>query len=401
MEEILRTYRTPILRNFEIKNELSTILPDHITDYTKKLRSVEFTGSSWEKIAAILNENMVENPKSDDEIDSILFEKLIFDVQDHVHLFPIESEIDADEFISRFEGESQLNRYLNAIVETEEKFISIRKDRNGNKVFILYRFETIKLGGDEQKANFYVPCVLDFDNALLQIRLRKHYMSKSSVNHANLLSQVKTFVNGLDGDISVLEYNENAVHSLLYQIFKEESEKAETVIKEHMKEHLTEAQVNEKILNFLQNELEMSEPELYADRVKSAFYQNLSLHLDPTEFYNGFIFAFTFLDKNFIRSSTRNPKRDPIYNSKVYWNLKDLIHEYEELSELSCYWKFNKEDFGLAEGDNFEFVEVSLRERYGSVEIHYYNSPSEKRRLKEDYVHSRISKYLFEETLSE
>lgn len=399
MEELLRVYRTPILRNFEIKNELNTILPNYIPEYSKKLRAVEVVGNSWEKIASILNNNMSENPESDEVIDAVLFEKLIFDVQDHVHLFPIESEIDVEEFISRFEGEPQLDRNLNATVSSEENFISIRKD--GNKALILYRFETIKLGGDEQKANFYVPCVLDFDNSLLQIRLRKHYIAKSSANLVTVLEQVKTFVDGLDGDISVLEYSETTVHSLLYQIFKEESEKAETVIKEHMKDHLTEEQVEEKITNFLQNELEMSAPELYADRVKSAFYQDLSLNLDPTEFYNGFIFAFTFLDKNFIKSSTRNPKRDPIYNSKVYWNLKDLIHEYEEVSELSCYWKFNEEDFGIAEGEYFEFVEVSLRERNGSVEIHYYNSPSEKRRLKEDYVHSRISKYLFEETISQ
>lgn len=393
MEELLRTYRTPILRNFEIKNELNTILPDLIPEYLKKLRDVGITGNSWEKIAEVLNKNMEENPESDETIDAVLFEKLIFEVQDHVHIFPIVTEIDADEFISRFEEKPQLNRYLNAIVGPGEKFISIRKD--GNKILILYRFETIKLGGDEQKANFYVPCVLDFDNSLLQIRLRKHYVSKSSTNQVTVLEQVKTFISDLDGDISVLEYNETTVHNLLYQIFKEESEKAETVIKEHTKEYLTDKQVNEKILTFLKEELEMLEPEMYADRVKSAFYQDLSLHLDPTEFYNGFIFAFTFLDKNFIKSSTRNPKRDPIYNSKVYWNLKDLIHEYEEVSELSCFWKFNEEDFGPAGGEDFEFVEVSLRERNGSIEIHYYNSPAEKRRLKEDYVHSRISKYLF------
>jgi hypothetical protein len=399
VEELLRTYRTPILRNFEIKNELNAILPDYIEDFSKKLRTSEFTGNSWEKTVEILNENMDDNPENDLEIDSVLFKKLIFEVQDHVYLYPLESEIDADEFISRFEGKPQLNQPINATVAPEEKFISIRID--GNKALILYRFETIKLGGDEQKANFYVPCVLDFDNGLLQIRLRKHYLARSSSNLSTVLDQVKGFVNSLDGDVTILGYSETNILSLLYQIFKEESEIAETVIKEHMQEHLTEEQVNQKILTFLQDELEMSDPALYADRVKSAFYQDLSLHLDPTEFYNGFIFAFTFLDKNFIKSSTRNPKRDPIYNSKVYWNLKDLIHEYEEVSELSCFWKFNQEDFGLPEGEDFEFVEVSLREKYGSIEIHYYNSPSEKRRLKEDYVHSRISKYLFENTLPE
>lgn len=201
--------------------------------------------------------------------------------------------------------------------------------------------------------------------------------------------------------MSAQSYNEPEIHRMIYNVFKEESAKAESVIKEHMAEGLTEEAINEKILNFLEKDLEMSDPELYSDRVKSAYYQDLSLHLNPSTFYNGFISAFTFLDRNLIRSSTRNPKRDPIYNSKVYWNLKDLIHEYEEVSELTCYWKFNESDFTALPGEDFEFVEVSLRERSGSIEIHYYNSPSEKRRLKEDYVHFRISKYLFESTLPE
>ncbi|WP_062105245.1 hypothetical protein [Bacillus niameyensis] len=399
MPDLLRLYRTSILRNFEIKNILSDVLPTHIEDYMKKLRASEVVGNSWDKIAALLNQYMEEFPDIDANIDNDLFEKLIFDVQDHIYIFPIESEIDAEELISRFDGEPQLNRHLNAVVEPKEKLISIRIE--GNKILLLYRQETIKLGASEEETNFYVPCVIDFDNSLLQIRMRRHYLSKSTTNLTSVLSQVKNFINSLDGDIVVNDYNESTVLSLLYNIFKEESERAENVIKEHMKDKLTEEVVNQKISLFLQDELKMSEPELYADRVKSAFYQDLSLHLDPTEFYNGFIFAFTFLDKNFIKSSTRNPKKDPIYNSKVYWNLKDLIHEYKEVSELACYWKFDEGNFKIPAGKDFEFVEIFLREKYGSIEIHYYNSPSEKRRLKEDYVHSRISKYLFQDTLSE
>lgn len=394
---LLRKYRSTILRNFEIKNILDEILPNHIEDYRKKMRDSGINGNSWEKIAHLLNENMNENPDVDAAIDSELFKKLIYDVQDHVYIFPIESEIDAEELITRFDSEPQLNRPLNAIVQNNEKFISLRIE--GNRILILYRFDTIGLGENEQKTNFYVTCVLDFDNSLLHIRLRRHYLSKSTNRLISVLDEIKKFINKLDGDIVIKSFSETTVQSLLYNIFKEESSRAENVISQHAKEQLTEETVDAKINNFLKNELKMSEPELYSDRVKSAFYQDLSLHLDPKEFYNGFIFAFTFLDKNFIKSSTRNPKKDPIYNSKVYWNLKDLIHEYEEVSELACYWKFNEDNFEKPAGEEFEFVEISLKEKYGSIEIHYYRSPAVKRRLKESYVHYRISKYLFEDSL--
>ncbi|WP_273834891.1 hypothetical protein [Guptibacillus sedimenti] len=399
MADLLRTYSSPILRNFEVQ-DLRELLSNEIEDFSKKLKAIPTAGTSWEKFAEVLNDNIKENPDVDKKIDEMLFEKLFFNLQDHVHLFHLESEIDANEFMSRFEDEPQVDRMLSATVKPDEKFISLRQEEN--KVLILYRIETIKLGDSEQKSIFYVPCLLDFDNSLLQIRLRKHYVSKSIPNHNTVLQTVKAFINNIDGDLSLNDYTETTIHSLVYSIFKEESEKAEIVIKEHMDENLTEEAVDNKILSFLENDLKMADPELYSDRVKSAFYQDLSLHLDSKMFYNGFIFAFTFLDKNFIQSKTRNPKRDPIYNSKVYWNLKDLIHEYKEVSELSCFWKFDENDFSkLPEKETFDFVEVSLRERVGSIEIHYYNSPSTKRRLKEDYVHYRISKYLFEETLSE
>lgn len=197
MENLLRSYTSLILRNFEVQ-ELKSFLPDYISEFSKKLRAVETPGTSWEKIAQVLNANMEENQESNELIDAILFEKLFFN-QDHVHIYHLESEIDADEFISRFEEEPQLNRPVNATVESDEKFISVRKE--GNKVLILYRYESIKLGSSGQKAIFYVPCLLDFDKSLLQIRLRKHYAAASSTKHGEILSRMKEFINSLDGDV--------------------------------------------------------------------------------------------------------------------------------------------------------------------------------------------------------
>ncbi|MCM3789471.1 hypothetical protein M3221_13780 [Domibacillus indicus] len=391
MANLRHTYTSPLLRNFEIQ-DLKSFLPEYIDDFTKKLTN-QTGDNGWYKISEVLNEFIQNDENADNEIDKILFEKLFFNLQDHVHLFHLESDINADEFVSRFQDRSVFLSKLSTLTQSEDKLISLRRD--GNKIFLLYKYDTITLGSTGQRSNFYIPCMLDFENSLFQIRLRKHYITSSPYKHNDLLTNIKSYVNELDGDISIHSYNETHIYNLIYSIFKEESENAEKIIKQSMNDDLTEEIVDQKIIDFLADQLAMSNPEGYSDRVKSAFYQDLSVHMDPSTFHDGFISAFTFLDKNFIKSSTRSPRRDPIYNSKVYWNLKDLIHEYEEVSELACFWKFNEANFDAhPEGNEFEFVEVALRERNGSIEIQYYQSPNEKRRLKEEYVYYRIKRHL-------
>lgn len=388
--EPLQSYTVPLLRNFQIQ-ELTPVLKQCITGYNKKIQ--ETTGENgWQKISTLLDAEK-SNGWDDVSFDKFLFNQLTFTLPDHVYLCHLKTTFTADSFINKYNKTPFFNRKLASTIHSKEKIISIRKFNN--QVVFLYKAGVSLLGKTEQRSLFLVPCVLDFENGFLLIKIRKHYLSRNNNNINSLINEICTYLNSmLDEDLQIQRFTKTSIHNILYKIFSDESSKAEKIIKDNTPK-LTESEINSKILGFLGKELKLSDPQNYLDRVKSAFYQDASLQIEDSLFYKGFIFGFTFFDKNLIKSATKNPSREPVYNSKVYWNLKDLIHEYEEVTELSLFWKFHKTNFTLTPpGNNFGFVEITISEKYGSFELHFYKGLGNEGSLRENYVIYKIKEYL-------
>ncbi|MDG5787812.1 hypothetical protein QA612_09900 [Evansella sp. AB-P1] len=385
--ELLNTYNVPLIRNFEVQY-LKPLIGKHIPDFNKAYNEAEGV-TGWAKITDLLNKK-VRDGFDDSEIENELFEKLVFDVPDHIFILPLISEIDANEFMERHSDAEEINRRIAMTLPSETKLITIRQV--DNKVVLLYRSGVAEVG--EVKASLYIPCILDFENDFAIVKVRLHHVKMSNTNLHEIHQLVINDINdNEDFDFTISNFNSKSIHEVLFQMFEDESYKAEKVIKKHMDE-FTESTLIEKVTNFLEEDLKLKDPDNYIDRVKSAFYQDLSSQLGDEIFYEGYVFAISFLDRELTRSATRNSKRDPIYNKKIYWNLKDLIHEQQELTEISLYWRFDKEDFTkVPVGKEFSFVEISLREKNGSLEIHFYNTKTD-RRLKEDYVIYKIKDYL-------
>lgn len=385
-----QNYKVALLRNFEVQY-LKPLIAEYIDDFNKKFEQVQ-GNSGWSKLSSLIEEIMSGKPEEYKEIDDQFFEKLVFETPDHVYIRPLESDIDAEEFEERYSDHIAMNRKLLTNIDPEDKLITIRK--HNNKIILLYQFGTHRIS-EETSLTLVCPCIIDFDKERIIIRTKAHYVKKSSVKLNHILDTIKDHINkSLDFEVSVGEYNPATLHQNLFEMFKTESEKAEIVIKQHMKKD-TEPDLIKKISDFLTDDLQLHEPDNYIDRVKYAYYQDLSSSLKSSDFKNGYIFAFTFLDRQLTRSITRNVQRDPIYNKKVYWNLKDLIYDYGELIEISLYWRFDKDDFSKEPvEDNFTFVEVSLRETNKSLEIHFYNARDKDRRIREEYVLHRLDEYL-------
>lgn len=108
------------------------------------------------------------------------------------------------------------------------------------------------------------------------------------------------------------------------------------------------------------------------------------------------MFAFAFFDGLSTKSTTRDAGRFNVYNKKLYWTLKDLIHTEQKITELSMYYKFNPKNFDAEiEGENFYFVEATLKESYGSLMIDFYKNKFDSTRgIRNGYVISEIKKYL-------
>jgi hypothetical protein len=380
-EQFLHTYSYSLLRNIEVQS-LLPILRANIEDTARSLRETA-ASNSWDRIAQILNTQLHYHAFDDTLFDNALFEHILWN-QDHLYLLQMQTELTIEEAMERLTISPALNRKLRQRLRSDEKVSSIR--RQGNKIIIMFKLGVAYLGRTREQCTFYVPCEIDYDRNLIQIRLKENMIGKASFKLKGILNLVQDYVNNqLLLDISLSFYNPTHIHKMLYNIFSNESANAETIIKSHIEGYL-DANFNQEITTFLAEKLLITEPGKYIDRVKSILLQNTSEHLELGEYYNGFIFGFTFFDRNLIKSLTRNPTREPIYNSPVYWNLKDLIHEEEEVKQLSVYWRFDRNNFDVPPGDDFEFVEISIEETYNCIEIHFYNKQYSRRELKERYV---------------
>ncbi|MFB0843382.1 hypothetical protein [Paenibacillus oleatilyticus] len=384
-EQFLHTYTYQLLRNVEAQ----TLVPLFKQSVEGGARLFRETGgtSSWDKVVHILNMQLHYHQYDDSDFDSTLFEHILWN-QDHVYLLKMQSELSVDEAFQRIAHSPAVNRKLRVITRTDELISSIRKQ--GNRVMIFFKMGVAYLGRNRDQCTFYVPCVLDFENGFVQIRIKESLCGKSGVKLKNILETVQMYINNhLNMEVTVSFYNPTYLHTMLYNMFTNESAKAERILKEHINGYVDDEVICE-ISTFLEGKLSIGQPEKYIDRVKSILLQHTSENLTLGEFYNGFIFGFTFFDKNFIKSLTRDPSRQPIYNAPVYWNLKDLIHDERVVKQLSVYWRFDKDDFEAVPGEDFEFVEISLEEIYNCIEIHFYNKQHQKRGLKERYVLRKI-----------
>lgn len=396
VNQLLFNYNVPLLRNFEVYY-LRELFNDLNPNINTLYKDVTGETNSWTRYNQVLNK-LIREGYDDTEIEQTLFLQLAYNKTDHSYIFNMESEITIEEFFDTHKNITFNNRKLTDIRNADSNLLSVR--RIGNEVIFLFRYGTVNEESNKS-VSLFIPCIFDFANNLLHIKMRKGYISKSEFRSKDLIELVLGKINNDANDaISISKYNPAALKKVLYNIFSFEAKRAEAIINSRVT-NITEERLNEVIENFLFRDLNIETTSSYINRVKSIFYQSNSIEMEDNEFYSGYIFAFTFLDGAMTKSLTRSSDREPVFNKKVYWNLKDIIHEEEEITEISLYWKFNENDFAQIPNENdFSFVEVSLKEKNGMLEIHFYQS-NEDRRKKNEFVIYRVKEYLRQEGLSE
>ncbi|WP_411955110.1 hypothetical protein ACKXGF_04940 [Alkalibacillus sp. S2W] len=384
------TYSFPLLRNIEVK-DLSELLKPRIEKFPSKFRKT-IADSGWKRINIILSDE-IKNGFDDTDLEQQLFEKIVYELPDTIHLLNLSSDVNAQEFYDSFISASVRDRKISNPVRSDEKLISVRKEED--QVIFLFNLGITLLGDNrDQKANLYVPVIFDFNNHKCLIRLRRRQVSRSQLKTKEIIDEVSSYIHQFT-NIAINRFNESKLHrDVMYNLFNDEANRAEDIIRNYM-DDFSEDQLIEKINHFLTNDLSLSEPNEYIERITSIYYQDLFNNIDESRFNEGYIYGFSFFDRRNNRSSTKNKRQKPIYASKIYWNLKDLIHQHRELTELSLYWKFDKDDFTSSpEGDDFHFVEVNLREIHNTLELRFYRTFSEFRRSQEQYVLYKIMQYL-------
>ncbi|MCT2347102.1 hypothetical protein M4D71_23405 [Niallia taxi] len=417
----LYDYKFSLLRNFG-KTELKNYLEPKFVDY-KKLYKTAYGSDTYSKISSILNEK-VKKGYDDTEIDKDLFDALVYLSPERYYFLNMQTELTAERAITEIRSSSKyisyINRKLSQITNSQEKLISIRRDEN--KIIFLFKLGISELGILKENCAFYVPCVLDFENKHMEIRLNQYLLRNLNITTKMQLKDIITYLEdfcnkSLPLALTISRIGESKIHKGLYLLFIEESSKSLKLIKREVAKNeekgnikVTEKEIKESISKYLKEQLHIANPEPFVEKVISVKYQDTAINMKHKDFISdgGYIFGFSFIDRKITRSRNRNEEHKPVYQSKIYWNLKDLIKDYEEISELAIFWKFNKIEFGKKlsgkETDTDEtFAEIELKELHNVLEIHYYVDHAESdiqptsvndRRIRERYVIQKIRSFV-------
>lgn len=399
----LFSYSGKLLRNFQV-NVLDDIMNCYHPDPKeyRKLRN-QYPGTrGWEVISDIINKLITENGFDHTKLEERLFNDLTNNIPDNYYIYDFSHSKSYEEIVNELQKNTTFFNKPIYTFDIENKdslqLVSIRlKD---NKITILLRYGYTY--GEESSTDsliFFIPCVLDFQNNMLIIKFREIHRKKSKKKVNQLLPQIISTIKKLNDDFVFNGYGKKKIHSLLYKMFKNESVRAEEIMKKSSK-IFTDDELNTYINNFLTKQLAIPKDaddfESYTNRIKSIYYQNIASLLKEISFGNRYMFAFAFFDGLSTKSITRDAGRFNVYNKKLYWSLKDLIHTEKKITELSMYYKFNPKNFDAEiEGDNFYFVEATYKESYGSLLIDFYNNKFDSTRgIRNGYVISEIKKYL-------
>lgn len=405
-------------------SRLSSFLKLYIEEYDNKLREVQNAGKSGkEGIQEVLKDSLTSMTKENlDEIEDGLFSFLFYQDQDTYYHKKIIKGNNFLQSLSNIRGDTFFSRYMDRKlynVPNEFGLISIRQE--GNDLLLLFNFGTYvtKVRNDEKQ--FLISCRLNIETDILSIGIKDSLFSnvraedklKFGGKRHSLVSTIVEEIEKLKLDINIINFQEGNLETILYKMFLSESDKAISLIKDSLEQNDGENRSIDDFetmaAEFLAEQFVLKNPEKFIDRALSLKYQDQAEQMPITSFVNsgGYIFGFSFVEKQVTRSNNKSDKKKPIYQYKLYWSLKEIIDEYPNISQLAMYWKFNKNNFEkkVAESTEGELLFVELEYKIWNNELifHYFvNSEnmvisklnSNERKLKEDYALRKIIQYL-------
>lgn len=407
-------YDISILNNLYI-NQIYDYLCVNVAGFETKYEEQVLDGEIKQRaIRRILNNYLDEDANASDIIESSLFD-FLFSVypETTMHYHMVVGDQNIDEVHRVISENPEFNEFIDNKLyndlDDDEPIVSIRFAGNTLKILLQFGVYTTPVNRDRKR--FLVACKLDFNNNILSFAYKQNVFSKldSEMKFSELKNEIINTLNSLGLQIVFRDIPETAAKKAMYLLFTEESARALELIKQTISDNqgtpFEEQQYTESIRQFLTEELRLANPDEFINRAMILKYQDSAIEIDNRVFINhgGYIFGFSFVDPRITKSSNRSDDRDPVYKSKIFWNLKDVVSEYEELDGLSMFWRFNPDNFDdeitPANVTNTIFVLVDYKYARGSLCIYHYvnkelkvsNSRARERERAEEYVLYRIA----------
>ncbi|WP_418027040.1 hypothetical protein [Paenibacillus sp. JJ1722] len=345
--------------------------------------------------------NAEKRSVSNETIDAFLFEHLFYTYKNYQYVyrfddfkFTAESSIDSVRDYLSERTELCYNRLLTEQANTDN--FTLHTTRIEEKAGKLISLNFLMKIADIRTMRFpevdvYVAIKVDLVNSMILLKFNLTQLELLNSNATKILIELKRILNGQTQaghkfeplNINLSSLNEKDAKKTIFKLFEELSLDAEDIINAHAP---SEADV--KISKFL-DQMGLSEIKSdYIQQIKAVIYQEISSALTISDFKNGWVYRFTFREGLTTKASSRTDDYSPIYNSKIYWHLKELIFKEEEMQEAGLHYTLPNPP------DGSNYVLVRLESRSDCIIINYYHRMRYNRKGKEEFVLQKLNKHL-------
>ncbi|KGE16238.1 hypothetical protein [Paenibacillus wynnii] len=387
----------PMLQNLYQYQYYNLFKSHDIPNYNKRAGEEGKTSAArYRMIHKIMTEELVTGNLTPRVVDEFLFENLyysnmnyhfVYRLSEFVHDFNTPTDV-----ITQFFNEnSSLNWDKLLTEESGSSLLTLRLDTEDNHLIgikMLLKIDTIRTRKFEEQ-DVYAGIYIDLLHNLVSFRFNLSQLERISKEPLAIISELKnllcaTSVSGLLFEplrININSLNETAARKCIFNLFEELSLEAEQILNAH-----TPPETEDKIKEFLTTMRLRTITGDYIQQIKAVLYQEISTKIRGSVFEKGWIFRFVFREGLTTRASSRTDDSGPIYGSKIYWHLKELIFKERELYEAGFSWYLP----WLKNGEP-DSILVRMESRNDSIILNYYRNTTFRRGDKERYVLQQIN----------
>ncbi|WP_155010726.1 hypothetical protein [Priestia megaterium] len=238
------------------------------------------------------------------------------------------------------------------------------------------------------RTSFFSNVIIDVKQKLVFVKFNSNLLENAKYDKLFLINRLLTILTKNDEfqplSIGYESFNEEKPQKMIFKMFSELSLEAEEILNKKIP-----LGTDEKIKSFLKDVKISQNEKDYIKQIKAVIYQDLSDNFQGNLFKNGWVFRFVFREKDYTRASSRTDDYSPIYGSKVYWNLKELIFKGKKMNDAGFKWVLPR---------NQSPILVKLESKNNGIIIQYYNDKERNnqkfRKEKDNFVAQKIRKYL-------
>lgn len=369
-------------------------------------RTVRINGNPGEDrykpIRRIITEELEsQNYLSNSAFDDFIFDQLFYSVNNWQYVYKNHdiasildegTQVEICDFLDNINGLKFNTPLVYNLDEGKYTLCTTRAEFSNQKLSKLHFLIKVGRSKDQDETVYlFSGITLDLESSIVIIRFSQHLLDNYEDDAMDVLKDIKDMLNGANRygrifeelNLNVIGLNDDLPKKIISSLFKEVSAEAEEILNRQVPEN-----TEEDIRTFLEGK-GLPSKEDYVQQIKSVIFQDISAECADTMFPNGWVFRFIFREGLYTRASSRTDDRSPIYGSKVYWHLKELIFNSEQMQESGIHWYL--EDPATTE--NPSFVQVRFESRSESLLIHYYYKMRNDRKEKEEYVLQKIKQH--------